>query len=162
MKKNFLLAILAAVFVVWGCGDSKEKKSSTDDDTEETGKKKKKTADDEETPVDDETSSDSQGDPAELMRTIFKAAKSGNFSSLTGLCAVDDGDNDVKMICGIDNESSKKQEEFKEYFAKGKVVGEPTIDGDEASVEFMFGPDGDKGETMRMIKKGKKWYLRSY
>ena len=161
MKKNFLLAILAAVFVVWGCSNSKEKTTKSDD-TEETNNKKKKTTDDEETPADEESSSDSQRDPADVMHTIFKAAKSGNFSSLTGLCAADDGDNDVKMICGIENESSKKQEEFKEYFAKGKVVGEPTIDGDEASVEFMFGPDGDKSETMRMIKKGKKWYLRSY
>lgn len=162
MKKNLLLVLFAMVFVMWGCSDTKEKKSKDEDDTEETGKKKKKTTDDEETPVNDESSSDSQGDPADIMRTIFKAAKSGNFSSLSGLCAEDDGDNDVKMICGIDNESSDKQEEFKEYFAKGKVVGEPTIDGDEASVEFTFGPDGSKEETMRMIKKGKKWYLRSF
>lgn len=153
MKRNFLLAIFAMVFLAWGCSDTKD---AAKDDTEETGKKKKP-ADDEESSNDE---SSSQNDPADVVRTIIKAAKTENYSSLSGICAAD-ADGDSKDICNLEN-LVDRQEEFKEYFAKAKVVGDAEVNGNEAAVKIMFGPDGDKEETMNLVKEGKKWKLLSF
>ncbi len=64
----------------------------------------------------------------------------------------------VKFLMGTMN--YKKM--FKEYFSKGKVVGEATIEGDDAKVNILFGPDGTKEETFNMKKKDGKWYLMSF
>jgi len=156
MKKNFLLAIFALLFMTWSCSDTKDKKSK-DDDTEETGKKKKTTIDGE----DIDTESDSGSDPADVVKMIFKAAKSGDYSALSDICAPD-ADGDANDICGIADASEEKQDEFKSYFAKGKVVGDAEVEGSQAKVNIKFGPDGDQEETMMMMKKGKKWKLVSF
>jgi len=155
MKKNFLLALFATFFMVWSCSDTKDKKSK-EDNTEDTGKKK--TTDDESA---NEESSNVQSGPIDVVRAIFKAAKSGDYSEVSGICA-DDADKDAKMICEIESQSEETQQKFKDEFSKGKVTGDAEINGNEASVKIMFGPDGDKEETMMLTKKGKKWYLSSF
>jgi len=155
MKKNFLLALFATLFMMWSCSDTKDKKSK-EDDTEDTGKKK--TTDDKSA---DEERSNTQSDPVDLVRAIFKAARSGDYSGVSGICA-DDADKDSKMICEIESQSEETQQMFKEEFSKGKVTGDAEINDNQASVKIMFGPNGDKEETMMLTKKGKKWYLSSF
>lgn len=101
-----------------------------------------------------------QADPRTVAETIFNAAKTGNYNGLPDLIDTE-ADSDSKMIAQVPSDKTL-QEEFKKHFAKGTVSGEPVIMGDNASVNILFGPDGNKEETFEMVKKNGKWYLVSF
>lgn len=103
---------------------------------------------------------DAQDSPRAVAEAIFDAAKTGKTDGLAVLIAVD-ADGDSKMIAQAATDK-KIQEEFRKYFASGKVSREPIINGDKATVDILFGPDGTKEETFEMVKKGEKWYLSSF
>jgi len=108
-------------------------------------------------------SGNEQGTPVAVANMIFDAAKSGDYSKLKGLCdASMEPDGDSKKVCEVADGDQKLKDMFKEYFSKGKVVGEATIEGDNAEVKVLFGPDGTKDETFKMKKKDGKWYLMSF
>jgi hypothetical protein len=48
-----------------------------------------------------------------------------------------------------------------EFFATGKITGDASIspDGTEAEEPFLFGPDEDREETMKLINRDGQWYL---
>ncbi len=106
-----------------------------------------------------------QSKPEAVVRAIFAAAKSGDFTSLkvllppSGKC-----DGDVKNVCGVDEANDKGKAEFRAYFEKGNVTGTAEIseDGNKAAVDFLFGPTGKKPETMNLVKEDGKWYLESF
>lgn len=99
--------------------------------------------------------------PTKVTEAVFAAAASGNTDQLKGLCdPTGEGDGDTKDICGL-TPTSPKFGEFKEYFAKGKATKE-TVTGDAAEVTFLFGPDGTKDETMKLVRRDGKWYLSSF
>lgn len=101
-------------------------------------------------------------DPVKVVEQIFAAASSGNAAALPGLCdPAGTGDGDVKSVCGS-KPGGEKWDEFKTYFAKGKVDGAAAIEGDKAAVKFLFGPDGTKEETMNLKKIDGKWYLEGF
>jgi hypothetical protein len=101
-------------------------------------------------------------DPVKVVEQIFAAASSGSANALPGLCdPAGTGDGDVKRVCGA-KPGDPKWDEFKSYFAKGKVDGAAQIEGDKAAVKFQFGPDGTKQETMNLKKIDGKWYLASF
>ena len=101
-----------------------------------------------------------QDNPKAVAEAIFDAAKNSNYTGLAALIDTD-ADNDSKMIAQAATDE-KIKEEFNKYFSKGKVSGEPVINGEKASVSILFGPDGDKEETFEMVKKNGKWYLQSF
>ena len=74
-----------------------------------------------------------------------------------------ENDSDTQMICDIATDETNR-EEFIEYFATGKISGEARIsrNGAEAEVPFLFGPDGDREETMNLINRDGQWYLSSF
>ena len=101
-----------------------------------------------------------QSSPEGVVKMVFAAASSGDLSSLKDLCDPQgENDGDTRRIC---ESADKNPDEFKEYFAKGKINGESTVEGERAEVPFLFGPDGTKEESMRVIKRGDKWYLYSF
>ena len=109
------------------------------------------------------SAADDQSTPTSVANSIFDAAKSGDYSKLKNLCNASlEPDIDSKKICEVADGDDKLKSMFKEYFAKGKMVGEATIEGDDAKVNILFGPDGTKEETFSMKKKDGKWYLMSY
>lgn len=103
---------------------------------------------------------DAQGNPRDLAQAIFDAAKSGKTEGLAVLID-SDADNDSKMIAQAATDKTIG-EEFRKYFAKGKVKDDPVIIGERASVNILFGPDGTKEETFEMVRKEGKWYLVSF
>jgi hypothetical protein len=109
---------------------------------------------------DGKKNSNPQSSPGAVAETIFEAAKSGSYESLAILIDTD-ADGDSKRIGSVSSDAAFQQE-FKKYFEKGKLDGEPVIDGDKASVKILFGPDGDKEETFEMVKKDGNWYLKSF
>ena len=105
-----------------------------------------------------------QSKPENVLEIMFEAARSGDFSHMAGLCHDDaDMDGDVKDVCscGENDAEEKLLDSYKEYFAKGKVTA-TRIEGDKAEVDFNFGPDGSKKETMKLVKIEEKWYLSSF
>ena len=103
---------------------------------------------------------DPQASPGAVAEAIFEAARSGSFSSLPALIDPD-ADGDSKRIAeAATNEQTGT--DFQLYFSKGKVSGEPTVNGDKASVNILFGPDGTREETLEMVRKNGKWYLVSF
>ena len=104
-----------------------------------------------------------QSTPEGAAAMVFAAAKSGDFGPLKNLCdAALEPDSDSKMICEVPTGNDELKTKFKEYFASGKVVGTPVIEGNKAKVSVMLGKDGTKEETFNMAKKDGKWYLVSF
>jgi tetratricopeptide (TPR) repeat protein len=102
-------------------------------------------------------------DPVSVLQAVFTAAQTEDFSVLSGLCDPrGENDGDTAFICAITADHPDK-DSFVAYFAKAKVVGDAVIDGDRAEIPFLFGPDGDQGETtMGLVKREGKWYLSDF
>ena len=109
------------------------------------------------------SSGSDQSTPQGVAEIIFSSARSGDYAKLKDLCnAALEPDGDSKKICEVPDGEEKLKTSFKEYFSKGKVVGDPSIEGDKAAVKVLFGPDGTKEETFNMAKKDGKWYMVSF
>ncbi|MCC6525931.1 MAG: hypothetical protein IT373_25010 [Polyangiaceae bacterium] len=102
-----------------------------------------------------------QSKPENVLTALFDAAKNDDDSKLSSLCAEGKGDGDVKKICAV-KKGDKKWAEFVEAFKTGAIKGTPKVEGDKASIDFTFGPDGKKSETMNLWKSGDKWYLSGF
>ncbi len=102
-----------------------------------------------------------QSRPEAVLQAVFDAAKSGNAVPLKTLEG-QGSDGDVKQVCRVSDAGEEGIAMLKSYFEKGKIVGEAKIQGDNASIDFLFGPDGTKSETMNLIKVGDKWFLYSF
>lgn len=104
-----------------------------------------------------------QADPKSVAEEVFKAARTGHFSVLSQLCDPNgEVDRDSQRLCAVESTSEGAQADFMAYFKSGKVIGDPVINGDQASVQIKFGMDGDRDETLNMVKRGDKWYLSSF
>lgn len=102
-------------------------------------------------------------DPRSVMETVFKVARGeAEATVLAGLCdPLARHDLDVRRICdyaaGFDPSG-----EFPMFFAEGKLVGEPYGEGDRAWIPFVFGPEGNKIDTMELVQREGKWYLEQF
>ena len=101
-----------------------------------------------------------QSTPEKVVEAVFNAAKSGDIDHLKGLCdPKGENDGDTKRICELTEADAA---EFIEYFKNGKVNGKAVIEGDMATVPILFGPERKTEESMKVIKRGDKWYLYSF
>ena len=92
--------------------------------------------------------------PELFMNAIFMAAQKEDYSFLNTLCHPDvDNDGDTQAICDMAEATPAEQAEFVKYFKNGKLTGRAHFskDGAMAEVPFLFGPNGDKEETMKFI-----------
>lgn len=106
---------------------------------------------------------DIHSSPELVIREVFIAAQTGNFSLLNKLCDPENsGDGDTKRICDIQNASEEKKAEFKLYFSKASIVSKPIIEGDTAKVKIKFGPNGDLDEEFNLVRRDNKWFLFSF
>jgi len=104
-----------------------------------------------------------QSDPSWVVNQLFEAANNGDYTILEKLCdPMEEGDGDTKTICGLASASEKVKTEFATYFKAGKIVGEPEINDNTASVPFKFGPNGERDETMNLVQREGLWYLSSF
>lgn len=116
-----------------------------------------------------------QTSPEDVMKIIFKSAKSGKFGPLGTLCDPEGrNDGDTECICALSEDYTRERgcheniskKDFTGAFSSASIDGAiryETSDGVEfADVAFAFGPGGSRKETMKMVKRGKKWYLLSF
>lgn len=113
-------------------------------------------------------------DPSSVVKAMFYAAETGDFQILGNLCDPEgEGDEDTKTLCALSlykiagsRGSKATRQDFVEAFKNGKVSGQTKKRsdkyGDFADVPILFGPNGDKKETMTLINREGKWYLSSF
>ena len=101
--------------------------------------------------------------PENVVNAIFYAARTQDFQILGELCDPEgEGDGDTKSLCALGWEKKSgsagnkiTRENFVEVFKNGKISGVTTKrEGGGASVPILFGPDGDKEETMNKFNWG--------
>lgn len=103
-----------------------------------------------------------QSTPSGTVQILFDAASSKDFAALGNLCdPKGENDGDTRSICALATDDADA-EEFVEYFSKGKISGDAVIEGNKAEVPFLFGPDGKREETMRLVQRDGKWYLSAF
>ncbi len=104
-----------------------------------------------------------RSDPVWVVNQIFEAARTQQFEILTSLCdPKGENDRDTRNICAVVDSSDDIKASFVDQFKLGRVVGEAFIEGDKARVNLKFGPNGDRDETMNLIKRNDYWYLSSF
>ncbi len=102
--------------------------------------------------------------PEGVVNAVFTAARTTDFASLANLCdPTGENDKDTRLVCELATDSEFR-DRFVEYFSQGKITGDAQIsdDGNSAEVPVLLGPDGDKEELMKLIKRDGKWYLSSF
>ena len=103
-----------------------------------------------------------QSSPTKLAESIFRAAKTGIYSGMSGIAAPG-ADGDSKDVAGVATKDAEYQKMFRDYFSTGKVNGEVSLDRDgNAVVPILFGPNGTKNEKLNMVQKDGRWYLQSF
>jgi len=116
--------------------------------------------------------SDIQSSPESVMKEVFRAADTRDFSNLHLLCPPDnsnDGDTQ-QYICDAESASEKTKDEYVSYFKEAKINGEITYGkssngNKKAAVPFWFNhPSGESrsNETMNLVEIEGKWYLSSF
>ena len=110
--------------------------------------------------------------PEIVVQKLFQAAQSNNPMLLKGLCSPEiENDGDTDCLCALysgytpDQDCSEQAgnwDKYVQYFRKGKLNGKARIDGDQAAVDFYFGFNGDRTETMHLQKLKGKWYLSGF
>jgi hypothetical protein len=150
--KNFIALMFVAALVLLSCGEKKDGNEPAEKAVSESPKTEA------ETPA--EAAGVDQSKPENVVQAIFDAAKNQSYGNLKNLCdPKGESDTDSKMICEL---ADDKKEEFISYFSKGKITGPAVINGENAEVPILFGPDGAKQETMKLINRDGKWYLLSF
>lgn len=101
-------------------------------------------------------------DPAKVLQAVFDVAGGAEASVLGQLCdPMGQNDQDTRRICDLAG-GFAPDDEFVLYFRNGKLNGDAMIDGKVAMVPFLFGPDGDREESMKMVQRDDKWYLSAF
>ncbi len=144
---NKLIAISLLLLTFFSCNNSSEK-------IEEKQNIKKAAK------LKDIKENDAHASPEALIKTVFEAAKTQQFSLLKNLCDPSGkNDKDTRNICDLND---KNQKSFVESFQKGKIAGEIIIKGKEAEVPITFGKSGSDQETFIVVQRDGKWYLSSF
>lgn len=101
-------------------------------------------------------------DPKSVVGSIFFAAEHGSTAHLAGLCDPTGAANpEARRVCAA-HPGASDWDSFRRAFARGRLNGEPRIHGDHARLDFLFGPEGDDGETMELVRRGGRWYLSAF
>ena len=122
-----------------------------------------------ETATTGETAAAATGDidltnPVAVVQAVFAAAATGEFDTLPGLCdPIGENDGDTQDICNLATDEANRSS-FVETFVTGQITGGVQLseDGSQIEIDFLFGPNGQREETMTLINRDGKWYLYSY
>jgi hypothetical protein len=102
--------------------------------------------------------------PVAVLQAVFVAANTGEFEVLQGLCdPLAENDADTQNICDVATDDTSS-DSFVEFFSTGQIAGgvEVSEDGSQIEIPFLFGPDGQREETMTLINRSGNWYLYSF
>jgi hypothetical protein len=100
-------------------------------------------------------------DPRSVVGGVIHAARSGDPRPLATLCLAGVSEPSVARICdlGVD---APAWPGFRGAFARARLNGQPRVSGDRAAINFVYGPDAKRPETMELVRKGGRWYLARF
>ena len=102
------------------------------------------------------------GDPKAVVGALFWAAAHDDDTHLASLCDPRrENDAETARVCAL-TRGSPDWGAFREAFARGKLSGEPRVTGDHAAIYFVFGPGVDQSETMELVRRDGRWYLKEF
>ncbi len=151
---KYLASLMLFLFLLASCGKKDQKAEEPKADSAQTQAVAEQPKPDTPPPA----AAVDQSKPELVVQAVFEAAKTKNFAPLKGLCAPD-ADGDTKRICEL---TEKDAAEFIQYFGAGKIDGVPVIKGNTAEVNILFGPEGKKKETMKLVQIEGKWFLQGF
>jgi hypothetical protein len=100
--------------------------------------------------------------PKTVLASVFHAARTGDADHLESLCDPQgEGNEHTKRICRV-RKGGPDWDSFRKNFRAGRLNGEPRITDDIAVVMFIYGPKGKQTETMKLVRRGDKWFLHSF
>lgn len=100
--------------------------------------------------------------PKWVVSSLFHAAQTGDAAHLATLCDPSGEVNEhARRVCALRRDEGE-WDSFVEHFAKGALIGEARISGNRALVNFAFGPEGTRPETMELVRRGHRWYLKAF
>jgi hypothetical protein len=112
--------------------------------------------------VQDHRSERDFSNPKWTVSSIFYAAQTGDTRHLASLCDPQGEVNEyARRVCDL-HVGSPAWKSFVENFEKGTLIGEARISGNHAMVNFAFGPDGARPETMELVRRGDRWYISAF
>lgn len=109
-----------------------------------------------------------------IINAIFLAAKTNNPKLLKDLCPpTQENDGDTDCLCALYEEYKPHQcesnshnrlswKEFVDYFSNGSIAGDGLVEENRAEVPILFGPEGNRKETINLVKISGIWYLLSF
>jgi hypothetical protein len=113
--------------------------------------------------VDDRESAEVDfSNPKRVLSSVFYAAKTGKADHLESLCDPRGTANEFAARICAETPGGDDWPAFVEQFRSAHLIGEARISGDRALVNFAFGPDGKETETMELVRRDGRWYLKSF
>lgn len=104
-----------------------------------------------------------QENPKTVLEKVFDIAKYGNYEDAIFLAdPYDENDSDVDGIAYVSAHPKEYKQQFVRTFKNGRIIGEPFVGEKTAEIEFLFGPNADRKETMKLVKRNESWYLSSF
>jgi hypothetical protein len=104
-----------------------------------------------------------QSEPQSVLNELFTAAKTRDFRMMLFLAdPYDENDSDVDRIGYSEALSPKQRMSIISMFENAKIIGEPRILENTAEIDFLYGRNADKKETMKLIRRNESWYLLSF
>ncbi|MFT7581120.1 MAG: hypothetical protein ACI9MR_002794 [Myxococcota bacterium] len=101
--------------------------------------------------------------PLGPVQAVFDAARDDDPGNLTKLCDPEgEHDGDTRALCQAHPDDRKAWSQFRQWFSSARVSGRPRVEADKGEVDFVFGPQTNRAETMQVVRRGDAWYLTSF
>lgn len=103
-----------------------------------------------------------QQTPKGLIEYVFSASKTKDFSKFRHLCdPYGENDSDSGGICYLQMMPKDAQKEIIERLENGRIIGEPNIDNNRASIEVAIGKKSDELVKINLVKRNENWFISS-
>lgn len=104
-----------------------------------------------------------QEDPKLVLEKVFEIARYKDYETAIFLAdPYDENDKDVDGIAYVSAHPIEFKDKFVENFKNGRIIGKPFVGENTAEIEFLFGKNTDRKETMTFVKRNDSWYLYSF
>ena len=103
-----------------------------------------------------------QTTPIGTVQYIFTAAKNNEFDDLRHLLdPYGEFDADAQFICLVSMFPIESKKLWNDMFSNGRIMGDPTVSGDEAEIEIAIGSSSNRLEKIKLVKRMDRWYILS-
>ncbi|WP_037319728.1 hypothetical protein [Salegentibacter sp. Hel_I_6] len=103
---------------------------------------------------------DFQNSPKGVVEHLFLGFKNKDFEKFSSLCdPYFEAKGEYVWLCNIEALPGFAKDKLFEKYANPRIIGEPNIQDDKATIEIATGPNSDKLEKVNLVRRLDKWYL---